>query len=354
VTSAKPLSEFWTEAIRRLGQIKKNESWLARRLGVPAQTLSCWKRRNQFRRACVHTLGELLHWDGLDEEAAEQLGIELIEGRRSARIDAHPTEEVLRRINREYRIAEKTFKRYAGHSPWAISTLGENCFYAFSAPTNTPYEFENTPDGHAVATAIAKALCKGTLCLYIRPNEEGVSYYRDTWGYGQLVDQKQAMKEMVAFQAQIKGWMIRGELEGQPRMSVAEADRIVRERLDQCYVARSPMWMPGVSLSMIGWTYSRELKARMTISLPGARFGGMLVYPRYLTLEFRFMRFLRAVVLEACKEVQARREGRSEGQVQLGLPDDEINRKSIERFYERYSQLLRSVYSIEPGEGALS
>ena len=66
------------------------------------------------------------------------------------------------------------------------------------------------------------------------------------------------------------------------------------------------MWMPGVSLSMIGWTHARELKSRMTISLPGARFGGMLVYPRYLTLEFRFLRFLRAVVLEACKEIQAR------------------------------------------------
>ena len=80
----------------------------------------------------------------------------------------------------------------------------------------------------------------------------------------------------------------------------------------------------------------------------------MLVYPRYLTLEFRFMRFLRAVVLEACKEIQARREGRTEGQVQIIPPEDERNSRYIERFYEKYSQLLRSVYSIEPGEGALT
>jgi hypothetical protein len=351
--AARP-SKFWVELIRRLDITHKTESWLARRLVVPAQTFSSWKQRNQFRRTCVPPLGELLHWDGLDEEGAEELGVELIEGRLSTRIDAHPTEEVLRRINHEYRVAEKTFQRYAGHTPRVIGTLGEHCFYAFSAPTNTPYEFENTPEGHAIATAIARALCKGALSLYIRPNEEGVSYFRDTWSYGQLVDQKQAMKEMVAFRAQIKGWMVRGEVEGQPKMSVAEADRIVHERLDQCYVTRSPMWMPGVSLSMIGWTHARELKARMTISLPGARFGGMLVYPRYLTLEFRFMRFLRAVVLEACKDIPAGRESRSEGQVQLVLPEDEINRKHIERFYEKYSQLLRSVYSIEPGEGALS
>ena len=71
--------------------------------------------------------------------------------------------------------------------------------------------------------AIAKAICKGTLCLYIRPNEEGVSYYRDTWSYGQLVYQKHAIEEIAAFRAQLKGWMVRGEVEGQPKMSVARS-----------------------------------------------------------------------------------------------------------------------------------
>jgi hypothetical protein len=354
VTKRARPSKFWQELDRHLGLAGKNESWLARRLDVPVQTLSSWKQRNQFRRACLHQLGELLHWEGLDEMGAERLGVELIEGRASAKVDAHPTEEVLRRISREYRVAEKTFRRYSGHTVRMINTLGENCFYAFTAPTNTPYEFENTQDGHAIAAAIAKALCNGTLCLYIRPNEEGVSYYRDTWSYGQLVYQKDAIEEMAAFRTLIKGWMVRGEVEGQPKLSVAEADRIVHERLDQCHVTRSPMWMPGVILCMVGWTHARELKARMTIGLPGARFGGMLVYPRYLTLEFRFMRFLRAVVLEACKEIQARAEGRTEGQVQLILPEDQKYAKSIERFYVKYSHLLRSVYSIEPGEGALS
>lgn len=137
-------------------------------------------------------------------------------------------------------------------------------------------------------------------------------------------------------------------------MTAGEADRILLERLDQCYVTRSPMWMPGTILGMVGWTHARELKARMTIGLPGARFGGMLIYPRYLTLEFRFMRFLRAVVLEACKELLACRDGRSEGQVQLVLPEDESHLSQVERFYDRFSRLLRSVYSIEPGEGALN
>ena len=351
---ANRLPEFWNEILRLLSLVNKNESWLARRLGVPAQTLSSWKKRNQFRRACLVQLGELLQWRGLSEESAAQLGVELIETRVPVKIETHPTEDALRRINHEYRVTEKIFRRYAGHTVRLFQTLGEHCFYAFSAPTNTPYEFEDTADGHAIAVAIAKALCQGTLCLYIRPNEEAVSYYRDTWSYGQLVYQNDAIEEIAAFRALIRGWMVRGEVPGQPKLSPAEADRIIFERLDQCYITRSPMWMPGVVLCMVGWTHARELKARMTIGLPGARFGGMLVYPRYLTLEFRFMRFVRAVVLEACKEAQAPRAGRTEGRVQLVLPDVEKNARSIERFYVRFSHLLRSVYSIEPGEGALS
>jgi len=148
--------------------------------------------------------------------------------------------------------------------------------------------------------------------------------------------------------------MVRGEVEGHPKLPAGEADRLLHERLDQCHVNRSPMWLPGVSLCMVGWTHDRELKARMTIGLPGARFGGMLVYPRYLTLEFRFLRFLRAVVLQAGKEVRARRQGRTDGQVQLVLPETPEALGRVERFYEKYSELLRSVYSVEPAEGALS
>ncbi|MHC5539467.1 hypothetical protein ACYOEI_14715 [Singulisphaera rosea] len=350
-------SEFWETLIQQLGKMRKNESWLARKLEVPAQTLSSWKQRNQFRRACLAPLADLLQWEGLNENVATQLGVELIEGRVSAKTEIHPTEEALRRVNREYQVAEKTFKRYAGHTLRVLHTLGEHCFLAFSACTNSPYEFENTPDGHAIALVVAKALCNGALILYIRPTEDGVSYYRDTWGYGQLVYQDDAVREMAAFREQLRGWMVRGEVEGQRKLSGTEADRILYDRLGHCFVARSPMWLPGVSLNMIGWTHVRELKTRMTIGLPGARFGGMLVYPRYSTLEFRFGRFLRAVVLEACKEVHAMKEGRSCGQVQVVLPEKVPPDKalaSVERFFERYSQLLRSVYSIEPGEGALS
>src|SRR3954447_3572219 len=109
-------SGFWQEVLLLLGRANKSESWLARRLQVPVQTFSSWKQRNQFRRGCLEPLGELLHWQDLNEESAVRLGVELIEGRAVAKAESHPTEEALRRINREYRIAEKTFARYAGHT----------------------------------------------------------------------------------------------------------------------------------------------------------------------------------------------------------------------------------------------
>ncbi len=347
-------SRFWPEISRHLARLEKSESWLARRLNLPVQTIASWKQRNQVRRGCLPLLAEILHWEGLDEEAAAGLGVDLIDNKVRDRSRAHPTEESLRRVDLEYRVAEKTYQRYAGHSVRVLQTLGANCFYAFSAPTNTPYEFEKTPDGRAIAQALARAICQGALCLYVRPNEEGVSYYRDTWGFSELVYQSHAVEEMAAFRDQLKSWMVRGSLEGLPMFSPSEADRILHERLDQCYVTRSPMWMPGTILSMIGWTHERELKTRMAIGLPGARFGGLLLYPGYLTLEFRFMKFLRAVVLEACKELPAGPMNGADGKVQLELPGDEERLKQTERFYERFSRLLRSVYSIEPGEAALS
>src|SRR5262249_28115533 len=82
-------STFWAELMGHVQAMHKNESWLARRLGVPLQTLSSWKQRNQFRRSCLQQLVESLHWDGLDEELAAQLGVELIEGRVATKSEAH-------------------------------------------------------------------------------------------------------------------------------------------------------------------------------------------------------------------------------------------------------------------------
>ena len=132
-------SSFWADLIGHLAAMQKNESWLALRLGVPVQTLSSWKQRNQFRRSCLPHLGELVHWDGLDEESAARLGVELIEGRVPEKVETHPTEEALRpRVNREYRIAEGVFRRYAGHTVRVLQTLCENGFYAFSRPPSHP------------------------------------------------------------------------------------------------------------------------------------------------------------------------------------------------------------------------
>ena len=44
------------------------------------------------------------------------------------------------------------------------------------------------------------------------------------------------MREIIAFREQIMGWMVRGEVEGHAKLTVADAERVLHERLDQCYV----------------------------------------------------------------------------------------------------------------------
>ena len=59
------------------------------------------------------------------------------------------------------------------------------------------------------------------------------------------------------------------------------------------------------------------------------------------------------VTMVAVDKRVARRAGRTEDRVQLVLPEDERNLKHIERLYEKHSQLLRPVYSIELNDAAL-
>ena len=352
-------TKFWQELLRKLKDRhpSKTASWLACKFGVSLQTFSSWKARGQFRESLLPQLAEALPWHGLDAEQARKLGVELIGDRDTSAVGksgSHPTEMALRQANKRYRGALRSFKRYSEETYLKVlSTLGEHCWFAFSGCMVSPFEFEDNEEGRAIVRALAKAICRGALCLYIRPTDEGLSYYEQTWGYAQAVHFQESTSQIEAFRQSIKRLMIRGEVEDMPKITSASADRLLYERLDQCYVTRSPMWMPGVGLIMIGWYHERQVKSRMAITLPGGQFGGVLIYPSYMPLEFRFTRFLRKVVSDACLEVQARKEGQSNGNVQLVMPEPEKYLSLAERFYTRYSELLRSVLSIEPPADAL-
>ena len=133
--------------------------------------------------------GELLHWDELDEETAQNLGVELIEGRTSSKSDSHPTEEALctdkPRISRRRKDLSTLRKPYitdAGHPG------RELLLRVLRAPTRPMSSRTLRTDTYR--RGYRPGTLQGALCLYIRPTEEGVSYYRDTWSYGQLVYQK--------------------------------------------------------------------------------------------------------------------------------------------------------------------
>lgn len=344
---------FWAEIGRRVRDARMTEAQFGERIGISPQGLSSWKRRHHFRRQSLPMAAQLLKWPELDEDSAQkQFGLELINGRVSSRGQATPDKfiKALRQANKSYRRNLGAFSRYAKQSLPVLDALEEGGFFAFSACTSSPYEFEKTDEGRAVSLTIAAAINRGVLCLYIRPTEKGGAYYTRRWAYGRVVKHEEAVKEMEAFRAQVKADLQAGVGHAGPgasKRTPQDAERLVYERLDQCYVDRSPMWMPGVGLSMLGQFRAPELTARMAITLPGGKFGGLMIYPHYYLLEVRFGRFLHKVVLDACKEVKAMQQNDTLGRVQI-IANSKQHQRLIERFYERYSQLLRMVSSIEP------
>lgn len=346
-------SDFWGELEERLRVARMTKAQFSKRLGISPQGLSTWRERHQFRRQCLPIAAEVLGWPALDEDAAVKVfGLAIIEGRILSQPNGEldPFHAALRQANRAYRRIEPAFQKYAKHTLTVLDTLGEGSFFAFSSSTTSPFEFEKTPEGRNIALSVAQAISRGVLCLYIRPTAKGVAYYTRSWGYGRVVEYEEAVKEMKNFRSLVKNDLMRGV--GDRKIPPAEAERLVYERLDQCYVDRSPMWLPGVGLSMFGQFRSRELTARVAISLPGGRFGGVLLYPQYYALEFRFGRFLRKVVVDAYRDLKASREDTPDGRVHLLVTKE--HRRSTERFYERYSQLLRTVISIDPPDSALA
>ena len=246
---------FWEVLEAKLrDDLDMTKAKFAEEIGISAQGLTSWKNRNQFRRSALVVAAKLLQWPELDEDlATKQYGLNLIENRIVRNAEPEDDfEDQLRLVNKMYRRNEKRFKDYGKLTLSVIDRLGEGGFFGFSACTTSPFEFEKTREGESIALAIAQAISRGVLCLYIRPTEKGAAYYSRKWGYGRVVDHAEAVGEIAAFRSLVKEMLTKFKAVKDKKITSQEAERLVYERLDQCYVDRSPMWMPGVGLSMLG------------------------------------------------------------------------------------------------------
>lgn len=355
-TSDKP---FWQWVEKRCPIVGLTEARLANKLDVTPQTFASWKARNQFRTDLLERLGEALGEVVSVSRAVKTLKVQLIAAREKVGGVQRPKiEEALSKSDAAYRRMEKTYERYASYTLPLIQSLGKDCFFSFSGCTTSPYEFEGIRSGNPLALELAKALFRGAMLLYIRPTKEGVDYYEEEWGYGRIVRHEDAINEIRFFREFVEELLVSGKAFPQRRMESLEAQAWLHERLSQCYILRSPMWMPGIGLGMVGWAHARDLKARMTISLPGGKFGGVLMYPSYNTFEFRFGRVLRRVVATARSEIEAMRQGGmnpKEARVHLShlKGKDDAMFEHTAKFYDAFDRLLRTVTSHEAPADAL-
>ena len=115
------------------------------------------------------------------------------------------------------------------------------------------------------------------------------------------------------------------------------------------------MWMPGFTLALVGWETHEEVCSAMTLSLPGRHFGdGVLIYPLYYTLAYRYVRFCRELCAQTIHALQPPhgRDGRRKArpQIHLNVQVDHEHRNSAETlaFFQALDALLRAVKMTEP------
>ena len=194
-------------------------------------------------------------------------------------------------------------------------------------------------------------------CGYIRPREAGVAYFEKDWGYGRVISQKAAKREFDDFRCFVRDYLRRGYLPANTTSRQDDSDRLIYERLAQCYITSSPMWMPGVGLGILGWSDPTDLKTRVTISLPGGKFGGVLTFPLQSALEFRFARVLSVVVSAACAELSRLATDPSLPpactHIEIESDLEAEQRTWIEAFYNRFQDLLRPIASGQPDPSIL-
>ena len=352
------LSLFWVKF--REFRVKKgiSRAEAARRLGVEYSTFCGWRERSQFRRSLLPKLEDVLGWR-VSERAAERLGVSLINSAPQETSRQKTISQVLQKIQKHYRGMQKTLRSYSGLSSKLFESLAEGTYFIFTSSTVHPLEFlaakphdEQAAAIEATRRSMAQAVLNGCRCLYVRPSKLVTDYYR-AWDYGQLTTPQEVRRGFDSFEA----FTIREGLRenGDDGPLSDKVRQHVRTHLLQCTIDRCPMWMPGFALAMIGWVAHGEVRTAMTLSLPGRHFGqGVLTYPQYYTLPFRYVRFCRKLCEQAIHAHQSlhHRDGRhkSDAQTYLNVQVEHEHRNSAETlaFFQALDAMLRSANLPDP------
>lgn len=351
-------SKFWAKFHEHCEKKRLSRAEAARRLSVEYSTFCGWIDRNQFRCTLLPKLEEILGWP-VSEREAQRLGVALINSAPQDRPPKKRISEVLQHIQKRYRGMQKTLRSYAALSNRLFGSLAEGTYFIFSSSTVHPLEFlaarphdEQSAAIEANRRSMAQAVLNGCLCLYVRPSKLVTDYYR-AWEYGQLTTPQEVKRGFATFETFTINEGLREGRDGGP-LSAKEVRQRVRSRLFQCTIDKCPMWMPGFALAMIGWVAHEEVRTAMTLSLPGRHFGqGVLTYPLYYTLPYRYIRFCRQLCEQAIHAHQPShsRDDRRKfnPKTHLNVQVDHEHRNSAETlaFFQTLDAMLRAVEMAE-------
>jgi hypothetical protein len=91
-------------------------------------------------------------------------------------------------------------------------------------------------------------------CVFTSGRPKKGARLRRDLGYGRVVARRGGKKS----ESRRRGRQMLTSVAVGSQFSSDKADRCIYECLHQCYVTRSPMWMPGLGLGMAGWAHARS------------------------------------------------------------------------------------------------
>ena len=300
----KTQAEFGAALAAALAAAKRNQAWLARKLGETKGSVSGWARTGRVPKEVLPQIAALLHWDVTPGRAEDVYDIVWPARRKTAAQRQHEAEcpllSEIAGIDAERRRLRGRLQRLSDRLPCLYRSMGRGDFCCLVTATVSPIEHRKA--GLPLAGALAEAVANGAVLVYFYPTDEIIeSYYAKRWSFQGVVT-GQGFRDGAAH---LRRQVIE-HLRTAGGYSGTKAVEIAYRRLGNFSAEDCPLFCPGVVTSMVGNSRpDRGHQVRVTLRPPGDDYG-VLVLPDDQFIQFRHVRFARAELSRQSRLLAAR------------------------------------------------
>jgi hypothetical protein len=233
------------QALRRKGWTIKR---LAGAVGVKHATLRTCMRRNRFKASAAAAISAQL---GLAASADEVLEKFALEGdgfipEREAAEQKGTVPAWVANMGRESERLRRQFLKGLDEYCTGARLMKEGDIQVVMTETVTPIEMEYGKEGIALRRAIAEAISRGALFLYLRPHADLIKANAAAWHFARTVSYDQSVQEVDALRTWIAQY-----LQEHKKMGAEEAAAAAATATPQYYMQSNAFFAAGFSMSLL-------------------------------------------------------------------------------------------------------